>query len=232
MSPLRPEEEFSFGCGPDVVCFNACCQDLNQFLTPYDVLCMKNGLGITSGDFIKQYLSFNTGPMTGLPIASLSPGKDLICPFVTEQGCRIYEYRPASCRVYPLARFAGRDTKNGGLVEKYFLIQESHCKGHGKGPSWTAYKWASNQGLLPYNRANDLFMDVIIQKKNGKARLPQEDAGAFIMACYDSDGFREALDKGDKTIFGTSIPDHIDITDETDLMSFAFKWIGQRLSAL
>ena len=233
MKPLEIREEFIFGCGPDIICFNDCCQDLNQFLTPYDILCMKKSLGMTSRQFLEQYISFTIGPKTGLPIASLSTDNSLVCPFVTKQGCRIYEHRPASCRSYPLARMAGRDADTKEMTEKYFLIKELHCRGHGRGRAWTADKWVKNQGLLPYNQANDLFMDVIIEKsRKGSARLSQKDSNAFILACYDSDGFREAIDKRDETLLGRNIPEMEKGLDDKGLMALAFKWILQRLSAL
>ena len=37
MIPLARDDQFQFACGPEVPCFNACCRDLNQFLTPYDL---------------------------------------------------------------------------------------------------------------------------------------------------------------------------------------------------
>lgn len=34
---LSDDEPFYFDCQSRVPCFNACCRDLNQFLTPYDI---------------------------------------------------------------------------------------------------------------------------------------------------------------------------------------------------
>ncbi|MFO7839471.1 MAG: hypothetical protein R6X08_08235 [Desulfosalsimonadaceae bacterium] len=36
MCELALDEDFSFSCYPGISCFNACCRDLNQFLTPYN----------------------------------------------------------------------------------------------------------------------------------------------------------------------------------------------------
>ena len=40
--PLDPDDTIGFACHPGVPCFNHCCRDLNQALTPYDVLQLKN----------------------------------------------------------------------------------------------------------------------------------------------------------------------------------------------
>ena len=39
---LKEDAEFNFACHPGVSCFNQCCSDVNIFLTPYDVLRLKN----------------------------------------------------------------------------------------------------------------------------------------------------------------------------------------------
>ena len=43
---MNLDSTFRFSCHPGVACFNRCCADVNIFLTPYDVLRMKNRLGI------------------------------------------------------------------------------------------------------------------------------------------------------------------------------------------
>jgi len=48
---LAPEDKFSFSCHPGVSCFNHCCADINIVLTPYDIIRLKNRLGITSPEF-------------------------------------------------------------------------------------------------------------------------------------------------------------------------------------
>ena len=45
---------FRFNCYPGVSCFTNCCQDITIVLTPYDVLRLKNSLGIPSGEFLDK----------------------------------------------------------------------------------------------------------------------------------------------------------------------------------
>ena len=82
--------QFNFQCGPGVGCFTRCCQDVTIVLTPYDILRLKNRLGITSEDFIDQYTLPLTKSDSGLPVFILKMGEDpdKRCPFVTSgQGC-------------------------------------------------------------------------------------------------------------------------------------------------
>ena len=41
LTALGLDEAFRFACGPEVACFNDCCRDLFQALTPYDALRLK-----------------------------------------------------------------------------------------------------------------------------------------------------------------------------------------------
>ena len=69
--PLAADTAFPFDCSPAVPCFNACCRDLNQALSPYDILRLKNKLGLSSGQFLKTHTLRHIGPETGLPVVSL-----------------------------------------------------------------------------------------------------------------------------------------------------------------
>ena len=51
LTVLGPEDTFRFACHPDLKCFTQCCRGTTIFLTPYDVLRMKNALGISSESF-------------------------------------------------------------------------------------------------------------------------------------------------------------------------------------
>ena len=52
---MDPEHVFQFDCSPRISCFTNCCQDITIVLTPYDVLRLKNGLGISSDEFLERY---------------------------------------------------------------------------------------------------------------------------------------------------------------------------------
>ena len=55
--PIEGNDTFYFRCHPDVSCFNRCCRNLNLFLYPYDVVRLKQCLGITSDEFLDKYVN-------------------------------------------------------------------------------------------------------------------------------------------------------------------------------
>ena len=160
------DEPFRFACSSTVPCFNECCRDLNQFLTPYDILRLKNHFKMSSHDFLKQYCSRHTGPESGLPAVTLRPlsAPQLTCPFVTRAGCRVYENRPSSCRIYPLARAISRSRETGRVQEHFALLKEPHCLGHRQNRTGTVQEWVSDQQLDIYLRFNDMLMEIIALK--------------------------------------------------------------------
>ena len=234
LAPLEPGASFIFSCHSNVPCFNECCRDLNQFLTPYDILRLKNHFNVPSGRFLEQYTSGHTGPQTGLPVITLKPlaGGQHLCPFVSPQGCTVYEDRPASCRTYPLVRLASRDRATGKKSERFFILSEAHCRGFETGDKWTAQTWIENQGLEPYNRFNDQFME-LIGAKTAFAPGPLDLKGqqVFRLACYDLDRFRERLEEG--ALSGLDgVDDNVLVKvqeQETLLLSFAMKWTAHVL---
>lgn len=102
---LDLDDSFSFACHNQVKCFNSCCSDVNIFLTPYDVLRLKNRLGITSQEFIDLYTVFPVEKHLQYPVLVLKLREDETknCHFVNpDTGCTVYEDRPWACRMYPV----------------------------------------------------------------------------------------------------------------------------------
>jgi Fe-S-cluster containining protein len=234
ITPLKNRQTFCFTCSPQVACFNACCRDLSQVLTPYDVLCLKGFLNLSSGDFLAAYTQESTGPGTGLPVVSLRFGDsaDLACPFVTDAGCRVYPARPASCRTYPLARGVSRSRKTGRLTEHWALIREPHCLGFRNGHPQTVDEWINDQQIAVHNRMNDMMLELISLKNRFRPGplLPSEKKQVYT-ALYDLDTFwTEWLEK-DGT--GTDATD-TSATDrkrpgDPDLLIVAMNWVRKNL---
>jgi len=200
MVPVTLEDDLSFVCSPDVSCFNQCCRDLNQFLTPYDVLRLKRALGMSSHEFLKKYTQRHNGPESGLPVVTfkMDPSTQYACPFVTLTGCSVYQDRPASCRMYPLARAVVRSRDTGQMVEYFALIEEPHCHGFGRKSGQTVGQWLSGQDVKEYNAMNDKLVEVIgLKNQIMPGPLDGADGDRFYLACYDLDTFREQIrDKG------------------------------------
>lgn len=232
--PILASETFCFDCTPHVPCFNACCRDLNQFLTPYDILQLKAHLGLASQRFLARYARIHTGPETGLPIVSLKPDPagDLRCPFVTEKGCSVYIARPASCRTYPLMRAVSRSRETGRTVEHFMVLHEPHCRGFETRVSRTPEQWLEAQGAVPYNRTNDRLLEIISLKNHLRpGPLNPEAAHLFQMALYDLDAFRAHLFEGgawrDPVLTGETLEPAR--SDDLALLELAMAWVKRKL---
>ena len=84
MTAISLDDRFRFSCSENVPCFNECCKDLSQILTPYDILRLKNSLGMSSGDFLEQYTIQQTGSESGLPVIIFKT--DIIALLVSSAG--------------------------------------------------------------------------------------------------------------------------------------------------
>ena len=198
---IRPGEEFWFACHPEIACFNACCGDLTMPLTPYDVLRLAQGLGMSSEEFIEDYAVPGFYEDSGFPLLHLrmEPGASKPCPFVTEKGCGIYAHRSSACRTYPL----GRATRLEGegdtarLVEQYFLVREAHCRGFAENTGWTVETWLKDQGIEIYNRMNDRYMRLMARFKSvaDGATLSDKHATMALLCLYQQDRFLEFVKK-------------------------------------
>ncbi len=234
MIPIGIDEPFKFSCSKQVDCFNACCRDLNQFLYPYDILRLKNRLGISSGDFLKEYTIRHMGPESGFPVITLkaSTSSNLECPFVTPDGCSVYDDRPSSCRVYPIARAISRSRETGKITEYYAIIKEEHCHGSKDGKTRTVREWIENQGLSEYNEMNDMLMELIsLKNRLNPEPLDLASQHLFQTAMYDLDKFRS-------NIFEKGLLDNFEVddetlniikTDDTELLKLACRWVKKAL---
>ncbi len=197
--PITQDTVFRFECSPKVSCFNQCCRDLLQALTPYDVLRIRQELGLSSRRFLEQFTHRHTGPGSGLPVVTLKPADEhtRVCPFVTPAGCRVYPHRPASCRTYPLVRTLGRSRETGAAVESFYILRESHCRGFAGVQERTVREWINDQALCDYNAENDRMIELISAKNRlHPGSLPAETIAALALALYDLDAFRVRLADG------------------------------------
>lgn len=234
LRPLDIDDTFQFGCTPQVSCFNTCCGDLNQFLTPYDILRLKQALGMTSGQFLKTYTTSNIGPRTGLPVITLKAGAppDLKCPFVSPSGCRVYTDRPSSCRTYPLARLAVRSRQTGQTTVRYALLQESHCQGFEQPQTQSVRQWLIAQEVEGYNEVNDWFLELISLKSRLRpGPLGLREGFLFSLALYDLDRFKETLREpkpGQATRY-TEAALAAAAKDDLALLKLGHDWVRQSL---
>ncbi|MDO5483309.1 MAG: YkgJ family cysteine cluster protein [Desulfovibrionaceae bacterium] len=190
---LAPGETFCFDCGPEVPCFNRCCAELTLPLTPYDVLRLRRQLGMGGEEFLQAFTKMRSFPDTGFPLPLLrmleGPGEP--CPFVSPAGCSVYEDRPGACRCYPLGRGTKLDEK--GVNERFFVVREPHCHGFDRGTTRSPQEWFENQGLAPYNQANDRYMRLMALVRATGKPLESRLATMCVLCFYQLDKFRELV---------------------------------------
>jgi Fe-S-cluster containining protein len=233
LTPIGINDAFGFACHKKVPCFNHCCTDLNQALTPYDVLRLKNHLNITAQKFLEKYTVIYTGPATGLPVASLrfTADEEKDCPFVTPQGCAVYEARPSSCRIYPLARALQRSRSDGKLTEHFAILKEPHCKGFEQEGSQTVHQWICRQELEIYHQMNDAMMELIAMKNQLRpGALSAEHEQLTRMAFYDIDTLKEKAEAGQlPAMQGDHLTPLPEKEDEQAWLAWSLTWIAQVL---
>jgi len=227
------DSEFKFRCHKDVGCFNRCCRHTEMLLTPYDVLRMKKRLGLSSGEFLEKYTRTHIDEKSLHPFAVLKMMDDEEgkCPFVTAEGCSIYEDRPANCRYYPVGKgLVIKDSESGGPApqEFFFFIREPNCLGYEEDSEWTIDTWRSEQGVDLYDEMNREWAEIQLRRDNpGRPQLDPNRQPLIYMASYDIDRFRRFVyESGFLNMFDI---DNEEIekmkTDDIALMKFGFKYL-------
>lgn len=203
---------------------------------------MRRSTGLSSGEFLKRYTIPLLGE-EGLPLVVLKMMEDenKSCPFVTQDGCRIYQDRPWSCRMYPVFPVSSK--------EEEFLIEEKpSCLGfmehfHGalsdsatihevlpfrEEKQWTIDEWKKDQGIDIYDKMNESYKEITLHDYFRKGnKLDSGKTRLLYTACYDLNEFRRFL-------FETRFFDIYDVEkeviekikeDEEELLSFGYRWV-------
>lgn len=224
------ESTFRFQCHKGIRCFTKCCADLKLLLTPYDIVRIKNRLGISSQAFLDGYTDTTYDLSVRFPrlVLKMAPTPQKTCPFVTPDGCTIYEDRPGACRIYPIGRASLKVEKEHSVREKYFIVQESHCLGFQEDREWTVQEWMAGEGLDTYNLLNDQWMEIITFPKSlGSKNDIHRKIQMFFMVSYNLDRFRDFVFKSsflDHFALEKSLADALASDDEA-LLRFGFRWL-------
>jgi Fe-S-cluster containining protein len=229
---LGPEDTFRFTCRPGVSCFTNCCADVNIVLTPYDILRLKNRLGLDSATFLEKHTisPFTKEQQFPVRMIKMLGDEHKSCPFLgtQEQGCTVYEDRPWSCRMYPVGK--ATPAEDISIEEEfYFLMQEAHCKGFDEAKEeWTVRSWMDDQGVEEYERASAGFKSIVLHKLVRQGiELPSSKMEMFHQAFYDLDTFRSF-------VFDSTFLDKFDVPqeeldrlkdDDEALLGFAVRWL-------
>lgn len=229
-SPLR------FECHSGVSCFTACCHDIQIVLTPYDIMILRKRLNIAAHEFIVQYTEPTFLEKTDMPGVQMKMTEEKSgCPFVSSEGCAVYEDRPTACRYYPvgMADFHEGGQEDAKEEKFFFLVKEPHCKGFEEAKQWTIGEWRTDQGLDVRDEMNKEWLRLIMRRKSfgHQATLSEAAQRMFFMASTDMDHFR-------KFVFESSFLDTYEVDQETidtikeddeALMLFSFKYLANTL---
>ena len=226
--PIKPEDSFAFSCHKGVSCFTECCRMLELALTPYDVLRLRYSTGKTSTELLDQYIIMEQEPIEPFPRFYLTMVDDgrASCVFVSQEGCTVYEDRPAACRTYPLGR-AVQKKPDGSILEHFIVIQENHCCGFLEPTVQTPIEYTADQELIRYNHFNDLVAGVLQHDMIRNGLIPsKKQIDLFILALYNLDAFRSQLREG-KIV----LPDVENIEELSDeqLLEKSLAWITSQL---
>jgi hypothetical protein len=188
---LSLQSRFKFRCHPGVSCFTQCCGKTTIILTPYDILRLKENLGLKSAEFLARYTRQETHDKSGLPVVIMDmPRFEGRCPFVRDvTGCTVYQDRPASCRYYPIGQ--GTLITEAGPEEFYFYVREPHCRGYEEEAEWTVASWREDQGVDKYDEMNLEWKTMMVRRSADGGPVTDERGNKlFYMVMYDLDQFR------------------------------------------
>ncbi len=222
---LKLKDAFKFSCHDGLACFKQCCRDINIFLTPYDVLRMKNKLAMSSSEFLTHYTHVLRAPGSGFPVVILKMREDnLVCPFITDFGCQVYHVRPWSCRMAPV------EVRGNGVYGIAF--EKSRCHGLQEAKEWTVEEWMMNQGLAEYNEPEELFGQIPLKiKTTGNPNLDLIMMEMIFIGCYDIDRFKGLLAEH-PALLEEQLQEKLPVImqDDVSVMKFAFAWLPDQLS--
>ena len=211
-----------FRCHPGVSCFTNCCADVTIFLTPYDVLRLKNRLGMISSEFMDRHTHLLTREKQIIPLVVLrmSDNEKKTCPFVTEQGCTVYEDRPWACRMFPLDV---DDQERFSIIaspKKCFGLREPH--------QMRVIEWLEDQGVMDYQRVNNYYAEITSHPKLAQMDVDNDQVRQMIyLASYDLDRFRNFVLGSrfrDLFEFEDDLMERVRV-DDTDLLKLGLDWI-------
>lgn len=239
-SPVMPKlydgaTVINFRCYKGIGCFNACCSNIDITLTPYDIIRLKNRLGMKSWDFLREYTLPFEMEKDGIAGVKFKPVDDgTACRFMTDDGCSVYEDRPTACRYYPVAQVSMRRQGESADTASYAIVEEEHCLGHKEERSLTIDEYRAEQGLDDYDEYARGWRQLILKKKSAGPAIgapSKRSLQMFFMANYDIDRFREfTRSEGFRSSFDVDETTYQSLeTDDLALLDFGYRFLKQIL---
>lgn len=229
---LKNGDMFSFQCHQGLSCFNKCCHNLNLFLYPYDIIRLKNRLGISSDQFLDTYVDIVLRPDNFFPevLLRMADNDERSCPFLNKNGCTVYPDRPDTCRTFPVEQgmIYNTEIQNKKLI--CFFRPPDFCLGQHEETLWSTASWARDQDAVFYNRMTAQWAAIkhLFQSNPWEVQGTEGQGGKMaFMAAFNVNRFREF-------VFNSSFLKRYKVkagilkkikTDDVELMKFGFSWI-------
>ena len=231
---LNQDDTIQFNCHKGISCFNACCKQADITLAPYDVIRLKNHLGISSTEFLKKHTVPFQMDASGMPGIKLrTTDEEPVCLFVTNEGCSVYEDRPSACRYYPVGLMALRKKDSPTEEHNYCLVEEPHCKGHQEDRKLTIAQYRQEQGVEIYDDMNREWYQIILKKRSSGPSIgtPTPTSFQFFFLCsYDIDRFRQFINTDSfKSTYDLPADEFAALDDDVALLKFGYRLMKQVL---
>ncbi|MCX7673889.1 MAG: YkgJ family cysteine cluster protein [Thiobacillaceae bacterium] len=232
---LGGEHVIQFRCHRGVKCWNVCCSNIDITLTPYDILRLKNRLGLSSGEFLQRYTvpyEMDKDGMPGVKLRAVEGGT--ACQFMVPEGCSVYEDRPTACRYYPLALMSLRRQDEYVDRQAYALVKEETCLGHLEGRKLTIDAYRQEQGVAEYDEKGRAWRQLVLKRKSAGPSIGRPTPLSnqlFFMASYDLDRFRAfVMSPSFNDTYEVPVETMAEIVaDDEKLLDFAMNFLKQVL---
>jgi uncharacterized protein len=229
---LSENSTFLFRCYPGISCFNQCCRNLNLFLYPYDVIHLKSSLGISSDDFLEKHVDVVLRPGNFFPdvLLRMDEEREMICPFLSHSGCRVYPDRPDACRTFPVEQGMLFDSTENKTRLIHYFRPPAFCRGQYETQVWTPKSWEKDQEAEKYHKMTAQWAKLKGLFQNnpwGNEGPDGPKAKMTFMATYNIDGFRHFIFNSTflkRYKLKSSLIKKIK-TNDTELLKFGFEWV-------
>lgn len=232
---LDGDHTIQFRCHKGVKCWNVCCSNIDITLTPYDILRLKNRLGLSSGEFLQKYTvpyEMDKDGMPGVKLKAVEGGS--ACQFMVPEGCSVYEDRPTACRYYPVALLSLRRQDEYTDRQAYALVKESTCLGHLEDRKLTIDEYRQEQGVVDYDEKGRAWRQLVLKRKSAGPAIGRPTPLSnqmFFMASYDLDRFRAfVISPSFNDTYEVPVDTMAEIVaDDEKLLDFAMNFLKQVL---
>jgi hypothetical protein len=147
-----------------------CCRGINIILTPYDIIQMKNRLGLSSREFLAIYTEPHLLEKTDLPMVTLKLLDDEreSCPFVKDERDASFmriARRPAATIHWVRQPCSTRR----GLMMRVFSFSSTSPTARAsrkRDADWTVAEWREDQGVDLRDEINREWTDLVVRKRS------------------------------------------------------------------